>query len=84
MKLEDVLQNEEAIAKLDAVADEEAFRKILTDAGVDEEQVITFVDRIKNSSDELTDTDLEDVAGGGYIHRMLFRFVYRFKHGFTV
>lgn len=83
MKLEELLMNEEIVAKLDEAKDTEELRAILLENGADEEEAGQFIEQLiaQSKEGELSEDELEDVAGGGLIHRCLFRFVYRIKHG---
>ena len=82
MSVEEILQNEEIVSKLEQVESEAEFCQILLDYGASEDVIKALIEKIVRTEDEgeLSENALEDVAGGGYIHRMMFRMVYRFKH----
>ena len=74
--------DEEAIQKLDAAQSEEEFCAILAENGLTAEEIERFVEYLKNSPEELSEDDLEDVAGGGpSLQRYIYKWAYRITHG---
>ena len=79
--------NEKVIQKLDCAQSEEEFRNILSENGVATEEIERFVEYLKNMPDdvsgELSEADLDDIAGGGkpWLQIWTHKWGYRIKHG---
>ena len=82
MKYEEILTNVELLEELDGAETEEEFRGILTAHGASEEDIDRFADYLSNVPDELSEEDLENVAGGGnpILQRYICKLAYRAKH----
>ena len=74
--------NEETLQRLDCAESETEFRQILAESGATAEEVESLMDYLKNAPEELSEAELEDVAGGGpTLQRYLCKWAYRVKHG---
>lgn len=80
------MMTEEMAIQLENTQTEEEFRRILTENGATEEDILQFVEDLRQMPDdsewELTEEDLDVVAGGGNprIQRAIARLAYRVKH----
>ena len=72
--------NEEILNKVAEAETEEEVLKIFKENNVSYEDAATFIQQVQNNSEELSENELEDVAGGGYLHNLLARTAYRIKH----
>lgn len=78
---------EEVALQLDLAQTEEEFRRVLTEAGASEEEILRFVDHLRTmpleASGEMSEDDLDMVAGGGNPigQKIIRRWAYRFKYG---
>ena len=74
------IMNEEILNKLAEVNSEEEFFQILAENDIGPEEAAAFIEYLQNTPEELNEDDLENVAGGGYLHNLLSRTAYRIKH----
>lgn len=74
------IMNEELLNKLAEVETEEEALNILKENNVNFEDAAAFIAQIHNDSEELSEDDLDDVAGGGYLHNVFARTMYRIKN----
>lgn len=84
MTIRELLNNEEIVAKLDAAENKESFCTILAENGADQEEIDRFLAELSRMGDcELSEEQLEDVAGGGnpILQRYLCKWGYRLQHG---
>ena len=72
--------SEEILNKLAEAETEEEVLNILKENNVSFEDAAAFIQQIQNDSEELSEDDLDDVAGGGYLHNVFARTAYRIKH----
>lgn len=74
------IMNEEILSKLAEAETEEDILCILKENNVSFEDTAAFIEQIQRNDGELSEDDLENVAGGGYLHNVLARTAYRIKH----
>lgn len=82
-KITRILEDEELVVKLDNARDEEEFCNILANNGASADDINEFIEHLAstNSEGELSEEDLDNVAGGAPIlQKALARWAYRFKH----
>ena len=82
MLLEELLNNEEVLARLDKAESEEEFCAILSEQGLSAEEIAMIVDKLRDPGEELSEEDLENVsaAGNPHLQKIIYRWAYRFKH----
>ena len=72
--------SEEILNKLAGAESEEEVLNILKETNVSFDDAAAFIQQIQNDPAELSEADLDDVSGGGYLHNVFARTAYRIKH----
>ena len=83
MTVEEICTNEELLQKLDQAKSEAEFCEILTASGASDSDIHQFVEKLRNLPEELSEDELEDVAGGckSPLQRYIAKLGYRIKYG---
>ena len=71
------IMNEEIINQLADANTVEEFFQVMVDHDIEPEEATAFIDHLKNTPGELSEDDLDCVAGGGYLHNVIARTAYR-------